>query len=167
MWPDQPVEPMVANDGWVEKALSRPIAAEGGGRRPAFSVAARPAKFASRGDQRAAGIIRQAIVFDHISVQGVESLPDSTDADRRVEFASLHAPMAFHAGCSCVVAAALRFLSVDAAIEDRSIASKPAHKKFVRVPRGAQRGHVADYRHVLSSLPSALFAPRAQRFGRH
>jgi hypothetical protein len=44
--------------------------------------------------------------------------------------------MAFHAGRSCVLAAALRFLSVDAAIEDRSIASKPAHKRFVLIGKG-------------------------------
>jgi len=44
--------------------------------------------------------------------------------------------MAFHAGCSCVVVAALRFLSVDAAIEDRSIASIPAHKRFVLNGKG-------------------------------
>ena len=44
--------------------------------------------------------------------------------------------MAFHAVCSCVVVAALRFLSVDAAIEDRSIASIPAHKRFVLNGKG-------------------------------
>src|SRR5450631_2504206 len=51
MRPDQPVEPMVANEGWVGEPLSRPIAARGGGRRPAFTVAARPAKLASRVDR--------------------------------------------------------------------------------------------------------------------
>lgn len=62
--------------------LSRPIAAEGGGRRPAFTVAARPAKLVSRVDgaggrnYSACNCLRPGI-----SVQSVESLPDLTDAD--------------------------------------------------------------------------------------
>jgi hypothetical protein len=44
--------------------------------------------------------------------------------------------MAFHVGCSYAVAAALRFLSVEAVTEDRSIASKPAHERFVLIGKG-------------------------------
>ena len=55
---------MVTNDGWVGEQLSRPIAAKGGGRRPAFTVAPHPAKLASRVDGLAAGIIGHASVFD-------------------------------------------------------------------------------------------------------
>jgi hypothetical protein len=62
--------------------------------------------------------------------------------------------MAFHAGCSCVVVAALRFLSVDAAIEDRSIASIPAHKRFVLNGKG--RLDVA-----IRQLPVGVELPRA------
>ena len=72
--PVQPVGPMVANDGWAGEPLSRPIAAEGGGRRPAFTVAASPAKLASRVDRLLAGIIRHAIVLDEVSACGTLNL---------------------------------------------------------------------------------------------
>src|SRR3982074_2546779 len=72
--PVQPVGPMVANDGWAGEPLSRPIAAEGGGRRPAFTVAASPAKPASRVDRLLAGIIRHAIVLDEVSACGTLNL---------------------------------------------------------------------------------------------
>ena len=55
---------------------------------------------------------------------------------RHNESASPHVLMAFHAGCSYAVADALRFLSAGLAIEDRSIASKSARKRFVLIGKG-------------------------------
>jgi len=96
-------------------------------------------------DGLTAEIIRQAAVFDQqVAACGAlnicKSCPTQRAGIQYFEAAPPHVLMTFLAGCSCVVAAALRFLSVGGAIEARSIASNPARKG----PAATGKGKLGD-----------------------
>jgi len=78
-----------------------------------------------------------------------------------VKFAPLVTPMKCLAGRFCVVAAALRFLSVGSAIAARSIASEPARKKPAATSKGKLGGAIRQL-HVVAActLPEVAVTVR-------
>jgi hypothetical protein len=87
------------------------------------------------------------------------------EADRNLRLAGglmcLTVPMKCLAGRFCVVAAALRFLSVGSAIAARTIASEPARKKPAATSKGKLGGAIRQLHVVaLCTLPEVAVTVR-------